>query len=118
MFTDKALDFYQKFISPLLGNNCRYYPSCSEYARVQLLFSDNKFVGFINSCLRILRCNQLFAGGVEYPSIKMRIKKPTFGKKNIKYWLLPQGKKSRFLVIKNFSFKDSREKTLRDEPTN
>ena len=24
---------YQWFISPLLGNHCRFYPSCSEYAR-------------------------------------------------------------------------------------
>ncbi len=24
--------FYQLLISPLLGNNCRYTPSCSEYS--------------------------------------------------------------------------------------
>ena len=23
---------YQKFISPLLGDNCRFYPTCSAYA--------------------------------------------------------------------------------------
>ena len=23
--------FYQYFLSPFLGNNCRFYPSCSEY---------------------------------------------------------------------------------------
>lgn len=23
--------FYQKFISPLLGSNCRYTPTCSQY---------------------------------------------------------------------------------------
>ncbi|MBC7076958.1 MAG: membrane protein insertion efficiency factor YidD, partial [Synergistales bacterium] len=23
---------YQIFISPLLGNNCRFYPTCSQYA--------------------------------------------------------------------------------------
>ncbi len=23
--------FYQKLISPLLGNNCRYQPTCSQY---------------------------------------------------------------------------------------
>ena len=24
---------YQLLISPLLGNHCRFYPSCSQYAR-------------------------------------------------------------------------------------
>lgn len=24
---------YQRFISPSLGNNCRFYPSCSEYTK-------------------------------------------------------------------------------------
>ncbi len=24
---------YSYLISPLLGNNCRYYPTCSQYAR-------------------------------------------------------------------------------------
>ncbi|MEG0339436.1 MAG: membrane protein insertion efficiency factor YidD, partial [Oscillospiraceae bacterium] len=23
---------YKKIISPMLGNNCRFYPTCSEYA--------------------------------------------------------------------------------------
>ena len=23
--------FYQKFISPVMGSSCRYYPSCSNY---------------------------------------------------------------------------------------
>lgn len=26
------LRFYKRFISPGLGSNCRYYPSCSQYA--------------------------------------------------------------------------------------
>lgn len=25
--------FYQRFISPSLGSNCRFYPSCSEYTK-------------------------------------------------------------------------------------
>lgn len=115
MFVEKALDFYQKFISPLLGSSCRYYPSCSEYTRAQLLLNDNLFIALVNSCFRILRCNQLFPGGVDHPIVKVKIKKPTFGKKNVKYWLVPQGKKDRFFVIKNLSFKDNKdsyEKTL------
>tara|TARA_B100001769_G_scaffold226894_1_gene188281 strand:- start:92 stop:334 length:243 start_codon:yes stop_codon:yes gene_type:complete len=30
------IKFYQFFISPLLGNNCRYLPTCSEYTIVSL----------------------------------------------------------------------------------
>ncbi|MCL2216987.1 MAG: membrane protein insertion efficiency factor YidD [Defluviitaleaceae bacterium] len=30
-FIMAALRFYKRFISPLLGNNCRFYPSCSVY---------------------------------------------------------------------------------------
>ena len=28
----KLIEGYRYFISPLLGNNCRYLPSCSEYS--------------------------------------------------------------------------------------
>ncbi|HCP07525.1 MAG TPA: membrane protein insertion efficiency factor YidD, partial [Synergistaceae bacterium] len=28
----KVIRFYQRFISPLLGDRCRVYPSCSSYA--------------------------------------------------------------------------------------
>ena len=28
--------FYQAWISPLLGQRCRYYPSCSRYALVAI----------------------------------------------------------------------------------
>ena len=27
------IEKYQKYISPLLGNNCRFYPTCSEYTK-------------------------------------------------------------------------------------
>lgn len=29
----KCILFYQKFISPSLGANCRFHPSCSEYTK-------------------------------------------------------------------------------------
>ncbi|MBT4599331.1 MAG: membrane protein insertion efficiency factor YidD, partial [Methylococcales bacterium] len=31
-FLIQLIRFYKYFISPLLGNNCRFYPSCSSYA--------------------------------------------------------------------------------------
>ena len=29
----KMIEFYQKYISPGLGNHCKFYPTCSEYAK-------------------------------------------------------------------------------------
>lgn len=56
---------YQLFISPMLGpQHCRYYPSCSEYARQALLLH-----GFIKGSRfavgRLLRCNPFSYGGVD-----------------------------------------------------
>ncbi len=94
----KTVKFYQYFISPLLGNNCRYYPSCSEYALWEIE-CDNVFMALFKSLVRILRCNQLFKGGIDYPIIKRKIK-PFFGiKKEIVFWLIPVGK-NKYLVIK------------------
>ncbi len=97
----KPVKFYQYFISPALGNNCRYHPTCSEYAIWEI--ENEKFlIAFFKSILRILRCNQLFKGGIDYPVIRKQIK-PIYGKKdNIKYWLIPKGK-NKFIVIKAYN---------------
>lgn len=54
--------FYQKLISPLLGNNCRFQPTCSNYA----IEAINRF-GVLKGCWlaakRILKCHPLNAGG-------------------------------------------------------
>jgi putative membrane protein insertion efficiency factor len=83
----------------MLGNNCRYYPSCSEYAKIEFE-NDNILRAFFKSALRILTCNQLFKGGIDYPVVykkidpKFIIKKP-----EIKYWLI-QKDKNKYIVIK------------------
>ena len=95
----KLIKFYQFFISPMLGSNCRYYPSCSEYAIIEFE-NDKIYRAFFNTCVRILTCNQFFKGGIDYPVIKKEIKKSFFIKKpNIKYWLVPI-KKNKFKIIK------------------
>jgi len=94
----KPINFYQYFISPMLGNNCRYHPTCSEYAKWEIE-TDNFFKAIFKLTLRILRCNQLFRGGIDYPVIKRKIK-PIYGKKvRIKYFLVPK-EKDRYFVIK------------------
>ena len=47
---------YQLFISPLLGQNCRYLPTCSEYS-VKSLNEYGLFRGSILSIKRISKCH-------------------------------------------------------------
>ncbi len=58
------ISIYQKVISPLLGSHCRFYPTCSEYAKVALTRYGVLKGGFL-AIKRILRCNQFFPGGYD-----------------------------------------------------
>jgi len=60
------IKIYQKLISPLFGNNCRYYPSCSEYS-ILAIEKYGVLKGSIKAVWRILRCNPFSKGGVDYP---------------------------------------------------
>ncbi|MGJ1195463.1 membrane protein insertion efficiency factor YidD [Sphingobacterium spiritivorum] len=48
--------FYQLFISPLLGANCRYTPTCSQYG-MDAIKKYGPFKGGWMAIKRILRCN-------------------------------------------------------------
>jgi putative membrane protein insertion efficiency factor len=55
---------YRKAISPLYGDVCRYYPSCSAYGLAQ--FQQRGVVyGSALTAWRILRCNPWTQGGVD-----------------------------------------------------
>lgn len=58
------IKFYQKFISPLLGNNCRFYPTCSNYM-IQAIEVHGVVKGLWLGIKRILRCNPWSAGGYD-----------------------------------------------------
>ncbi|MCS7171179.1 MAG: membrane protein insertion efficiency factor YidD [Aquificaceae bacterium] len=60
------LKLWQTFISPLYPPSCRYYPSCSSYA-IMALEKHGVFKGTLKAFWRILRCNPLSKGGVDYP---------------------------------------------------
>ena len=63
-FLLKAIRFYQRHISPLFPPMCRYYPTCSHYA-VQAIEKYGALRGGFLAAKRLLRCNQLFPGGVD-----------------------------------------------------
>ncbi|MCF8462872.1 MAG: membrane protein insertion efficiency factor YidD [Rickettsiaceae bacterium] len=52
----KLIKFYQYIISPLIGNVCRFHPSCSNYA-MQAIIKYGVIKGCYLSMKRILRCN-------------------------------------------------------------
>lgn len=68
---------YKRFISPLLGDNCRFYPSCSAYA-MQAIEVHGAVKGCILAAWRLLRCNPLCKGGLDPvpPKGKWRSEKP------------------------------------------
>jgi len=55
---------YQLALSPLLGANCRFYPSCSSYAREAIGRFGCLRGGWL-SLKRIGRCHPWHAGGVD-----------------------------------------------------
>lgn len=62
----KIIRLYQRYISPLKKPCCRFYPSCSTYA-VIAIEKYGVLRGGIKAVLRILRCNPLFKGGIDFP---------------------------------------------------
>ena len=58
------IKIYRILISPLLGKNCIYTPSCSEYGIIALK-KHGIFKGSFLTAKRILRCNSLFKGGYD-----------------------------------------------------
>ena len=60
------IELYQKFISPLTPNKCRYYPTCSNYA-VMAIEKYGLIKGGAKALYRVLRCNPFSKGGVDYP---------------------------------------------------
>ena len=59
-----SLKFYKRRISPLLGNMCRFYPSCSEY-----MYTAVERYGVLKGvwlgAKRLLRCQPFNRGGYD-----------------------------------------------------
>ena len=60
----KIIKIYQKTISPLLGQNCRYHPTCSQYA-IEALTLHGVFYGSFLAIKRIIKCNPWGGSGID-----------------------------------------------------
>ena len=56
--------FYQRCISPYLGKNCRYHPTCSQYM-IEALMIHGIFKGLLLGTKRILRCHPWASSGYD-----------------------------------------------------
>ena len=65
--------FYQKYISPLKGPTCRFYPTCSQYA-IDAIKTHGAIKGSYYSIKRILRCNPFGKGGYDPVPPKISVK--------------------------------------------
>ncbi|HNX76122.1 MAG TPA: membrane protein insertion efficiency factor YidD [Candidatus Rifleibacterium sp.] len=58
----KLIRIYQRFLSPLIGDVCRFTPSCSRYT-YQAIEKYGLLKGGIMGAWRICRCNPFCRGG-------------------------------------------------------
>ncbi|MCK5728789.1 MAG: membrane protein insertion efficiency factor YidD [Methylococcales bacterium] len=68
------IKLYRLFISPLLGNHCRFHPSCSGYA-IEAITRHGSIKGVYLTLRRLLKCHPFHPGGLDPVPEK-------FGKKN------------------------------------
>ena len=55
---------YQLVLSPMLGSNCRFYPSCSHYAK-EAIEKHGAIRGSWLGAKRISRCHPWHEGGID-----------------------------------------------------
>lgn len=58
------IEYYQKFISPLKGPSCRFYPTCSQYS-IQAFKQYGFLKGLWLTIKRISKCHPFHPGGYD-----------------------------------------------------
>ncbi len=61
-----AVRCYQYLLSPYLGQNCLFQPTCSNYF-IQAVRKYGPVSGAVRGVWRVLRCNPLSRGGFDPP---------------------------------------------------
>ena len=59
-----GIRFYQKFLSPMKGTKCPYFPTCSQYG-LEAIQKYGAVKGSLLALWRILRCNPFSKGGFD-----------------------------------------------------
>ena len=63
---------YQRWISPLLGQRCRFEPSCSHYT-AEAVAKHGLLLGSSLGVWRIIRCNPFSRGGLDLVPERTRL---------------------------------------------
>jgi len=64
IFFIKVIDIYKKVISPYIISQCRFYPTCSFYAR-DAFITHNSLKALFLVIVRLSKCNPFFSGGYD-----------------------------------------------------
>ena len=67
------IKIYKICVSPILGNNCRYLPTCSDYF-IDCLKTYGLLIGILKGTKRILSCHPFGGDGFD-PVKKINLKK-------------------------------------------
>ena len=60
---------YQRFLSPMLGTSCRFYPTCSTYA-LQSYQNYGLVFGSLLTIKRLSKCHPFHPGGLDEVPLK------------------------------------------------
>lgn len=60
------ITLYQRLLSPLLGARCRFYPTCSQYAK-DCFQKDPLIIAARKTGRRLLCCQPFHPGGIDLP---------------------------------------------------